>query len=248
MRKLSSLVSIVIILTLWHVLSANGLIDDQFFPSPFHFFEKLYQLLKTSTFLLDIRASLLRLSLASIMAIPSAYIFALLCTRYKFFDKLFNPIIAFTYPLPKVALIPLLLLIFGIGDSSKIAVIFLGMFYLLFIQLRVGMKSIINSKLADLIYIYKIKNFNYFYHILLRGTFLHFLIGLKTALGYGLTLVVVSEFSMSKDGIGNFIWKSWDQFRVLDVYAGISALSILGFIIYSILDYFIEAQGQKSNF
>jgi ABC-type nitrate/sulfonate/bicarbonate transport system permease component len=246
-KKSLSILSIISILLCWHALSSYKLIDAEFFPSPFVVLNRLAFLIKDADFLLNIKESFQRLLFGTLISVPLALLISLACSLSKSIDKILNPFIAFTFPLPKVAIMPLLMLMFGIGDSFKIAIISLGMFYLLFINLRSSMIFLINSPLADVAKIYDISGMDYFYHVLLKGVFLNFLIGLQTALGYGLTLVVVSEFSMSKNGIGNFIWKSWDQFKIIDMYAGIYFLCFLGFALYTIMDTLIMRQSQKYN-
>ncbi len=242
--------SFIVILLLsfgWHILANSHVIDAEFFPSPFHVLNNLIQLITQGAFLKDIEASFLRLLISALITIPLSLILALLCVQIKIFDILFRPIVAFTYPLPKVAIIPLLMLIFGIGDKTKIAVISLGMFYLLFINLYTSMNRLKSSTLNDVATIFKISSGDYLFHFLIKGVFVDFLVGLKLALGYALTLIVVSEFSMSKNGIGNFIWKSWDQFKVLDMYSGVLFLCLAGFVIYFILDVFINRTTKYFN-
>lgn len=70
--------------------------------------------------------------------------------------------------------------------------------------------------------------------------FIKFLVGLKAAIGYDLLLVVVSEFSVSKNGIGHFIWQAWDQFRIIDMYAGVLILCLLGLCFSYVLDTIID--------
>ena len=81
----------------------------------------------------------------------------------------------------------------------------------------------------------------------MAGTLQEILTGLKLALNYGLTLVVVSEISASNNGIGYFIWKSWDQFKIINVYSGVFVLSIIGFALYFTFNSFIEKIRLKSN-
>ncbi len=116
----------------------------------------------------------------------------------------------------------------------------IGMFYLVYINVRNGTKRILSSPLMDIVHVYKIHGINYYYHFLFKGVLRDFLVGLKAAMGYGLLLVVVSEFSVSRNGIGHFIWQSWDQFRIADMYAGILILCLLGLFIFSLLDAIID--------
>jgi ABC-type nitrate/sulfonate/bicarbonate transport system permease component len=240
MTKYLSYLSLILFFVLWHLFSVFKVIDPQFFPSPFLIMNRLILLLKTNEFRLDITSSLLRLFFGTIISVPLAYFTATITSHSIFFDRIINPLIALTYPLPKVAIMPLLMIIFGIGDTFKIVIISLGMFYLLFINLHSSMIRIKNSRQGEIVKIFNVQGLNYFFHVLFKGSFLDFLLGFKASLGYGLTLVVVSEFSMSKNGIGNFIWKGWDQFRILDMYAAIALLSIIGFFFYMFLDTVIK--------
>lgn len=241
MKKiLQPLCPFFIVILLWEVLLAKNIIDKSFFPGPLQTLLKLTSLMHDQDFLVDIRSSLYRLFIGSILSIIVSLFLCFLCLKSKRINSFITPLIGFTFPLPKVALMPLLMLIFGIGESYKVAVIFLGMFFLLFINLQKSSHWLQTSSLADVTKIFQIKGYAYFRNVFLKGVWLDFLVGLKSALGYGLTLVVVSEFTASKNGIGNFIWKAWDQFRILDLYAAIYFLGILGFVLYSFLDYLIE--------
>jgi ABC-type nitrate/sulfonate/bicarbonate transport system permease component len=115
-KKNSSILSILSIILAWHFLAFFNIVDANFFPSPFIVFSKMLSLFKQKEFQLDIEASLLRLSIGSLISIPLALISAILCSESKTLDRIINPFIAFTFPLPKVAIMPLLMLIFGIGD------------------------------------------------------------------------------------------------------------------------------------
>lgn len=240
MKAAKSILSLIVIMVVWHLLVQINVIDKEFFPSPFKIIQHLSTLIVSNKLLAEAAISGWRLFLGTLISVPLAVIASVLCSQFSLADGALKPIIGFTYPLPKVAIIPLLMLIFGIGDAFKVAVIALGMFYLMFIALSTSLLRFKESTLNNVVKVYQIKGFNYFYHILLKAIFLDFLVGVKLAAGYGLTLVVVSEFSMSRNGIGNFIWKSWDQFNVLDMYSGIFFLGLVGFFIYAALDYIIS--------
>jgi NitT/TauT family transport system permease protein len=170
---------------------------------------------------------------------------SLTCSHYKAFDDFLNPLIAFTFPLPKVALYPLLLLVFGIDSWSKIALISIGLFYLLHIHFRIGFLRVLSSSYSEIINIYPLRRWDYLWNFLLKGTLQELFTGLQVALNYGLTLVVVSEFSASNNGIGYFIWKSWDQFKIINVYSGVVLLSCLGFLLFTFFTFLIDSDRKK---
>ncbi|AUO00083.1 ABC transporter permease subunit [Bacteriovorax stolpii] len=237
---LLSTLTILLMALLWELLAFKQIVDVQFFPPPHLFIAKMFELLKGDFFHNDLCNSLWRFFLASLISIPLACFLGLEAGASKIADRIINPFLALTYPLPKVAIFPLILLIFGLGDSSKVILIAIGMFYLIYINVRNGTKRILTSPLMDIVHVYKISGWNYYYHFLLKGIFRDFLVGLKAALGYGLLLVVVSEFSVSKNGIGHFIWQAWDQFRIIDMYAGVLILCLLGLCFSYVLDTIID--------
>lgn len=235
-----SLTSILFLALLWELAAYYHYVDIQFFPAPHSFISGMIQLLG-GTFLHDhLLPSMGRFLLAIAASVPLALILGMITGASVLADKILNPFFALTYPLPKVAIFPLLLLIFGLGDASKVILIAIGMFYLIYINVRNGTKRILTSSLMDIVKIYDIRGFNYYYYFLFKGILRDFLVGLKAAMGYGLLLVVVSEFSVSRNGVGHFIWQSWDQFRIVDMYAGILILCLLGLLISSVLDFIID--------
>lgn len=239
-NALLSILGFATLIIFWEFAAYQGSIDIQFYPPPHLFILKSWQLFTGDFFLTHFVNSMTRFVLAGILSIPLACLLGIWTGSSKLIDRLLNPFFALTYPLPKVALFPLILLVFGLGDFSKIVLIAIGMFYLIYINVRNGTKRILNSQLMEIISIYKIRGWNFYYHFLLKGILRDFFVGLKASVGYGLLLVVVSEFSASRNGIGHFIWQSWDQFRVVDMYAGIFILCLLGLIFSYALDLIIE--------
>jgi len=172
-----------------------------------------------------------RFLIAASLSLPIGYCFALLMCRNHLLKWIFEPFIYLTFPLPKVALFPFIILMMGLGDISKIFLIAISIFYLVFISTYQSVKNLLTSSLIDIVKIYEIKGVNFWYYYLIKGTWPSFLTGARAGLGYGVTVVVVSEWTLSNNGIGYFIWSSWEQYRVLDMYTGILFLGLIGYII-----------------
>lgn len=240
-----SILTIIAAAIAWHLLVNIQLIDSAFYPSPFAVIKNLGTLLTDQYFLMDIWSSFGRLFVAITITFPLAIFFAAACAKFNIVDQIFNPIVALTFPLPKVAIFPLMLLVFGIDEKSKIALISVGIFYPVFINSRIGFKKLISGKTAEILAIYPLKRLDFIYHYLLKGAQLEILTGMKLAVNYGLTLVVVSETTTSNNGIGYYIWRSWDQFKLINVYSGVYFLSLTGFFLYYSFDYLITHQRKK---
>ncbi len=240
-----SILSFALLFIIWKLGISINLIDPVFYPDPFKIMQNTAHLITTKEFNLHVFHSLYRLSLGLALSFVSAYFIVFLCFKFSILDQLLSPIVAALYPIPKVAIFPLLLIIFGIDDKSKIAMITLGTFFLFFINLKSGLDRIKNSPFNQVIQIYKIKGFNLYFQIYLKGTFREQIIGFMSAFNYGLTLMVVSEFSLAKNGIGYFIWSSWDQFRIIDLYSALFVLAFIGVFFYQFLNYLLQRQTKK---
>ncbi|MDO9219211.1 MAG: ABC transporter permease subunit, partial [Lacisediminimonas sp.] len=146
-----------------------------------------------------------------------------------------DPLIAATYPIPKSAILPLILLIFGLGESSKIVMVALGVFFPVVINTMSGVLQI------DRIYLDVGKNFGAsrwqtFYTIALPGAMPSIMAGIKLGVGMGLILIAISEMVGAKTGIGFMIWDAWQVLSVETMYVGLVAIAILGFVITWVLN------------
>lgn len=228
MKRLWTFFSFLLAWVLWEVVS-HQLEDPQLFPHIHHIFERIFELFQSPEFLNDLLMSFLRLCAGLSISAPLALFFGVLVGRSELLDRLLSPVLSFVYPLPKVALLPLMAVFLGIGDSSKIVLIALGTFFLCFVNIRQGMKTIFESPLFDVMTLYSPTSLFFWYHFVIKGLRPFLIAGLRLALGYGLTLIVVTEMSMAQNGLGHFIWRAWDQYRLLDLYAGIFIIGGFGF-------------------
>lgn len=176
------------------------------------------------------------------MVLPLAFGTAILCSYYPRFDRLIAPLIYGTFSLPKVALFPIILVAFGIGNLAKLVLIAIGIFYLIFSNLDLGLKKMLRSDISRIRIVYPIPHREVLFKIIFRGSVLNLLMGIKAALGYGLVLVVVSESMASTDGIGNLLWKSWDAYQIDRLYALVVILGFTGFAIQFVFDRLISAR------
>jgi ABC-type nitrate/sulfonate/bicarbonate transport system permease component len=153
----------------------------------------------------------------------------LLMAMYRPVRIFFDPLIAMLFPIPKVALMPLLLLTFGVGDASKIALVAIATFFPVIINTYAGAANI------EKIYWDVAKNFGasqtvMFTRIVFFGALPMIFAGLRIALAVSFIVVVAAEFVASKTGIGFLIWNSWELLQVDIMFVGIATIGILGLI------------------
>jgi len=146
----------------------------------------------------------------------------------------FDPLIATLFPIPKIALMPLLLLAFGFGDASKIALVVIAVFFPVVVNTYVGASNI------EKIYWDVAKNYGasqtmVFRRIVFFGALPMIFAGLRIALAVSFIVLVAAEFVATKAGIGYLIWNSWELLQVDVMFVGIVTIGILGLIVTAIL-------------
>jgi len=228
-QKLIQLASPFAALLIWEICSRAGILDARFFPAPTAIFYHLIFISPEEGIIQDIIASLNRLLWGYLAGCLLGIILGVGMGLCRSLRAAISPIIALTYPIPKIAILPLVMLIFGIGDASKIVIVAIGSFFLVLINTLHGVDSI-DKIYHDVAAVYKIKRHNFILKVILPGSLPAIFTGLKLAIGYGLVMVVAAEFSGADKGIGYLIWQSWETFSIKSMYAGIFVIGAMGFI------------------
>jgi ABC-type nitrate/sulfonate/bicarbonate transport system permease component len=143
---------------------------------------------------------------------------------------LFEPLIAATYPIPKSSILPLALLIFGLGEGSKIFMVAVGVFFPVAINATTGVLEI-NKIYLDVGANYKASRWNMFRTIALPGALPVIMTGIRLGLGMGLVLIAVAEMIGAKSGLGYIIWSAWETFAVEQMYVGLFVIAIIGSVL-----------------
>lgn len=234
-ERLIALASPLLLLLLWEVAARVGWIDARFFPAPSVIGEKAMKLAATGELWEHLWASLQRLLWGSLLGGIPALALGIAMGLYRPIRVAIDPLIAATYPIPKSAILPLILLIFGLGESSKIVMVALGVFFPVVINTMSGVLQI------ERIYLDVGKNFGAgrwqtFYTIALPGAMPSIMAGIKLGVGMGLILIAISEMVGAKTGIGFMIWDAWQVLSVETMYVGLVAIAILGFMITWLLN------------
>ncbi len=169
----------------------------------------------------------------------------LLMAMFKPVRIFFDPLIATLFPIPKIALMPLLLLAFGFGDASKVALVAIAVFFPVIVNTYVGASNI------DKIYWDVAKNYGasqwvMFTRVVFFGALPTIFAGLRIALAVSFIVLVASEFVATKSGIGYLIWNSWELLQVDVMFVGIVTIGILG-LITSVIFQEIERKASRGR-
>lgn len=220
----------VILLIVWEILARAGVLDERFFPAPTDILTSLWNNLLHGTLLLDTWMTTCRLLMGLLIGGTSGLIVGLAMGMSKVVRISLRPLISMTYPIPKIAILPLFLIIFGLGETSTWAVVSVGIFYPVALNAFAGIREIdpIHRETAT---VYRISLWRRIRTVALPGALPLILTGLELGIGVGFLLVVAAEFMGSQVGLGHAIWQAWQTFDVASMYAALAVIAIYGLMI-----------------
>jgi ABC-type nitrate/sulfonate/bicarbonate transport system permease component len=234
-----SLLAPVGLLLLWEFVSRTGLLDQRFFPPPSSILSTFYYLLFKAPWdqalihhvLISLGRGIIGFVLGAIPAILLGAVMGLV----PMVRAAIQPIVGAVFPIPKVAILPLIMLVFGIGEESKWAIIAIGVFFQVLIATATGVANI------DKIYLDVGRNFKAsrlatFYTIALPGALPTIFAGLRLGWGTALLLLVTAEMVSTDGGLGFLIWKAWQTLSVEDMYVGLVTIAFIGIVSFWLLD------------
>jgi NitT/TauT family transport system permease protein len=147
----------------------------------------------------------------------------------------FQPVIALLYPIPKIAILPLLYFIFGVGEQAKWAAIAIGVFFLMVINTEAGVRQI-EPIYLDVARAYKVRPLSFYFRVLLPGALPNIYAGIKLSIGIAIVLAVAAEFQLTRAGLGFAIFNAQQLLDVDRLYAALVAVSLLGCLLTYGLD------------
>jgi len=224
-----SILSPVLLLVLWEIAARAGLVDVRFFPAPSAIFENFVEILRSGELWTHLSISLVRILVGFLLGAIPGIVIGLAMGLSSITRAIVQPLVHATFPIPKVAILPLLILIFGLGEMSKYAIIAIAVVYLVLINTYEGVRDI-SPIYLDVGHNFGASRSMMFLDIALPGALPQILTGLRLGMGVALLVIVAAEFVGAKSGIGYMIWNSWQIFAVEKMYVGLLLTAALGFL------------------
>jgi len=233
--RLLSVLSPLSLLLLWEFLARIHAIDTRLLSSPSLIIKSIGPLLASGYLLNNTLISVQRVVIGFLVGAIPGILLGMSMGLSPVVRSLIEPMIAATYPIPKLAIMPLILLIFGLGETSKVFTIAIGVFYLVVINTMAGVLNI------DKIYLDVAKNFganrkDFYLTVAFPGALPMIFAGLKLGMGTALILIVAAEMSAAKAGVGWMIWRAYDMFDIEQMFVALIVLSVLGYLFSLTLD------------
>ncbi len=230
----------IVILALWELAALAGVIDTRFFPAPTTIFVEGAEMVASGQLFSDLWATLRALLIGYGLGLIAGLATGTLLALSTIARSALEPMLSAIYTIPKLAILPFLLLIFGFGELPKILLIALGVFFVIWVTVLEALEDV-QPTYVEAAQVFGINGWQRYRHVLIPAILPSLFTGIRIALANAVLIAVATEFVNGDEGIGYRIWHSWSLFQASHMYVGIVAVALLGFL----LTYFVKFLSQK---
>ncbi|MGJ4941991.1 ABC transporter permease [Bradyrhizobium sp. HKCCYLS1011] len=219
---------------LWYGIHASGLVSASLVPAPHQVGAKFVELLHKEGLLFDIYVSTRRVFVGVALGILAAVPAGFLLGWYKSAHALANPMINFFRALPPIALIPLVIVYFGVDEVAKLVILFYAAFFSGVIVMYEGVSQItpLYIRVAQTL---GASEWEIFRKVIIPLTLPHILTALRVALGVAWATLVAAELIAAQRGLGALIQNAAAYFLLDVIYVGIICIGVVALIMDTIL-------------
>jgi sulfonate transport system permease protein len=214
---------IVILWELWSIFLSSA---DSLLPTPAQVWKGFLRVLSNGTLLENLRISTIRAFRGLLWGGLTGFILGIINGISPRADKLLNTPIQMIRNVPYLAMMPLILVWFGIGEATKTILIAIGVFFPIYLNTYSGIRFL-DPKLLEMARVYGIRNKDLYLNVIFPGALPSIMIGFKQSLGRMWVILIVAEQVAAKSGIGYMVTNA-REFMLMDII-------VLGLIIYAIL-------------
>ena len=226
--------AVLAVLVLWQLVAALRIKPAIVLPGPFDVAKAFGQLFSSDAIWADLLTSGRELVYGLVIATVVGLPLGLVIGWYSRLGYLLNPLVTFLYATPRIALTPLLIIWLGIGDSSKIAIVFLMAVFPILINSASGVQNL-DPAVLRVASCFGAGHLQIFRTIALPGSVPFIVSGLRLAVGQALIGVFVAELSGATHGIGMLMNTAGQQFQTSIVFAGLFLFAITGVVLTGLL-------------
>jgi ABC-type nitrate/sulfonate/bicarbonate transport system permease component len=215
------------VLVLWEICSRLAIVSPRYFPAPSTIAWTLADRFVAGNLGTDLLVTLTRLGFAFALAAVPAVPLGLLMGIARPVRDFVEPYLAFIFPVPKIALLPFLLIILGVGEPAFVLTGASSAFFQIVISTLAGVQTM-DPRLLDVGRNYGARGPRLFWKVILPAALPAIFTGLRLGLGLALVTVVAVEFIAAKSGLGHLVYRHWQMLSTPEMYAAFALVGALG--------------------
>ena len=224
----------IVLLGLWEIAAATGVLDPRLFSPPSAIGVRGAEMVADGSLAVHIWATVGRLAFGFIAGSIFGVFAGLIMGVVRPIRAALSPTFTALYALPKIAILPLLLLIFGLTETPKILAVAISVFFVVQINTLAGIMQI-DARILESARAYKATGIRLFLNVLLPAAAPAIMTGLRVAAGMSVIVVTAVEFVASNNGLGYLIWNSWQLFQPATMFVGLIVVSVIGALVTGLI-------------
>lgn len=228
---ISTPILVVLFILLWKAIIPIFNISEFVLPQPEDVAVALWHLVQEESFWTNLRVTLVETMVGFGIALVSGVAMGVVLGRVRWLEQALRPAIVASQVVPKVALIPLFIIWFGFGITSKVIVIVLIAFFPIMLNTQLGVRSVDGGH-RDVMRSLNAGRWATFRHLELKSTLPYVLAGMEIGIIFALIGAIVAEYLGGNEGLGFMIVMALNQLQADELFAVIVAFTVLGFVLY----------------
>jgi NitT/TauT family transport system permease protein len=218
------------LLSLWEVAARLAIVSPRYFPPPTAIGSTLAAGVVAGDLGAEMLVTVTRLALAFAIAAVPAVPLGLLMGMVRPIRHAVDPYIAFLFPVPKIALLPFLLILLGVGEAAFVLTGALSAFFQIVISTLAGVQTM-DPRLLDVGRNYGAHGLRLFSKVILPAVLPSIFTGLRLGLGLALVATVAVEFIAARSGLGHLVYRHWQMLSTTEMYGGFALVGALGLLM-----------------
>lgn len=220
---------VALLVVCWQVLVVLRVLDPLFFPAPSKVAEKLAAMFSSGELERALYATLGRTALGLLAGMAGGGLVSILLSVSPLMRTAMQPLVSALYSTPRLTMLPMVMLVFGVNETSRLALVALSAGLVIVIQISDAVRSVSRA------YVDLAANYGASRAVIVRKVYLpaclpQIFTALRLCTGRALVLTISIEMLSSNDGIGSLIWLSWQTFATEKLYASVLVAGALGLI------------------
>jgi NitT/TauT family transport system permease protein len=234
--RYSGWIALALVIGFWQLAGSVGWVNPLFLPAPIAIARAIYQLAVSGALWHHLSVSIMRIGAGWILGTAAGVIVGFAIGLSRLARGVGITFISALFPIPKIALLPLLILWLGLGEQPKIATIALGVFFSTAISVYSGVDNVPRNLIR------MAQSFNVPFHSIVRlviwpGALPSILAGFRITASVALLLVVSAEMIGAEFGIGAFVLQAGNLMQTDQLLAGVVILSLFGLAVGKLIDW-----------
>jgi NitT/TauT family transport system permease protein len=218
------------LLALWEAAARLAVVSPRYFPPPTRIGAGLVSHFAEGDLGAETLTTLGRLAAAFALAAIAGVPLGLAMGRIRAVREMFDPYIAFLFPVPKIAMLPFMLILLGVGEPAFVLTGAISAFFQITISTLAGVQTM-DPRLIDVGHNYGARGGRLFHKVILPAALPSIFTGLRLGLGLALVTIVAVEFITARSGLGHLVYRHWQMLSTVEMYGAFVLVGALGLLL-----------------